>query len=81
MKRVTVSVPDDLDALVREWAEETGKSLSEVYAEAVEEHVREQRRRNAARRVATILERTTVEPGAIDELHRERDASDRPPSS
>jgi len=78
MKRVTVSVPDEVDARVREVAEAEGKSISQIYAEAVEEHLREKRRQRAAARVASILERTTVEPGAVEVLHRERDASDRP---
>ena len=77
MKRVTVSVPDEVDALVREWAEEADVSLSQVYAEAVEAHVRAKRRAKAAERIDAILERTTVQPGAVDELHRERDDSDR----
>lgn len=77
MKQVTISVPDEIDARVRRWAEEEDKSLSQVYAEAVEVHLREKRRQKAAQRVASILERTRVQPGAVDELHRERDASDR----
>lgn len=77
MQRVTVSVPDDVDALVRQVAEEEGKSMSQIYAEAVEAHLREKRRQRAVERVNAILERTTVEPEAVDELHRERTASDR----
>ncbi len=77
MKRVTVSIPDEVDDRVREWAEEEDKSLSEVYAEAVEAHLREKRRQKAVQRVASILERTTVQPEAVEELHREREASDR----
>ena len=75
MKRETVSVPDDVDDLVH-WVAEEGKSMSRIYAEAVEVHLREKRRRQAIERVETILERTSVEPDAVDELHRERDASD-----
>lgn len=77
MKRVTVSVPEDIDARVREWAEEEGKSLSQVYADAVEAYVREKRRQRAAERVESILDRTTVRAGAVEDLHAERDASDR----
>jgi metal-responsive CopG/Arc/MetJ family transcriptional regulator len=77
MKRVTVSVPEEVDARVREWAEEEGKSLSRVYADAVEAYVREKRRQQAAERVEAILDRTTVESGAEEELHADRDDSDR----
>jgi len=77
MKRVTVSVPDEVDARVRRVAEEEGKSISRVFAEAVEKHLREKRRQRAVERVASILERTTVQKEAEEELHRERDASDR----
>jgi metal-responsive CopG/Arc/MetJ family transcriptional regulator len=77
MKRVTVSIPEEIDARVRQWAEEEDKSLSQVYADAVEAHLREKRRQKAAQRVASILERTTVQPGAVEELHREREGSDR----
>jgi len=77
MKRVTVSIPEEIDARVRRWAEEEDKSLSQIYADAVETHLREKRRQKAARRVASILERTTVQSGAVEELHREREASDR----
>jgi hypothetical protein len=81
MKRVTVSVPDEVDALVREWADEEDLTLSQVYVEAVEAHVRARRRAKAAERVEDILERTTVPPDALQALHRERDASDRSFSS
>lgn len=77
MKRVTVSVPDDVDALVRRVAEAEDKSMSQIYAEAVEAHLREKRRQQAVERVSAILERTSIQPEAIDELRRERDASDR----
>lgn len=77
MKRVTVSVPDEVDALVREVAEEEEKSMSRIYAEAVEAHLREKRRQQAVERVNAILDRTHVESGAVDELHRDRDKSDR----
>jgi predicted transcriptional regulator len=77
MKRVTVSVPDEVDARVRRVAEEEGKSISRVFAEAVEKHLREKRRQRAVERVASILERTTVQKEAEEELRRERDASDR----
>jgi len=77
MKRVTVSVPEEVDARVREWAEAKGKSLSQIYADAVEAYIEEKRRRQAAERVETILDRTTVQPGAVGDLHAERDASDR----
>lgn len=77
MKRVTVSVPDDVDTLVRQVAEAEDKSMSEIYAEAVEAHLREKRRQQAVERVNAILERTSVQLDAVDELHRERDDSDR----
>lgn len=77
MKRVTVSVPDEVDARVRRVAEEEEKSISRVFAEAVEKHLREKRRQRAVERVASILERTMVQKEAEEELRRERDASDR----
>lgn len=77
MERVTVNVPEELDARVREWAEEEGKSLSRIYADAVEAYIEEKRRRQAAERVEKILDRTTVQPDAVEDLHAERDASDR----
>ena len=54
------------------------KSLSQVYAEeAVEAYLHERQRQQAAERVDAILDRTHVEPEAVDELHGERDKSDR----
>jgi metal-responsive CopG/Arc/MetJ family transcriptional regulator len=77
MKRVTVSVPEEVDARVREWAKEEETSLSQIYADAVAAYIQEKRRQRAAERVETILDRTTVQPGAVEALHAERDASDR----
>lgn len=77
MKRVTVSVPEEIDARVREWAEEEDKSLSRIYADAVEAYVQKKRRQRAAERVEAILDRTSVQPGAVEELHSERETSDR----
>jgi metal-responsive CopG/Arc/MetJ family transcriptional regulator len=77
MKRVTVSVPDDVEALAKELAEQEGQSVSSFFAEAVEAYAREKRRRQAAQRVEAIIERTTVQSDAVDALHRERRDSDR----
>lgn len=77
MARVTVSVPDDVEALAREMADREGRSVSSFFAEAVEQYAREKRRRQAARRVEEIIERTTVHPDAVEELHRQRKTSDR----
>lgn len=77
MKRVTVSVPDDVEALAKELAEKEGQSVSSFFAEAVEAYAREKRRQEAAARVDAIIERTTVRPDAVEELHRQRRASDR----
>jgi predicted transcriptional regulator len=60
MKRVTVSIPGEIDARVRQWAEKEDKSLSQVYAEPIEAHLRENRRQKAAQRVASIFGRTTA---------------------
>jgi hypothetical protein len=77
MRRVTVSVPEETDARVRKWAEEEGKSLSRIYADAVEAYIRGKRRQQAAERIEAILDRTSVQPGAVEELHAERESSDR----
>lgn len=77
MRRVTVSVPEETDARVRKWAEEEGKSLSRIYVDAVKTYLREKRRHRAAERVEDILDRTTVQPGGGEELHAERENSDR----
>jgi len=77
MKRVTVSVPDDVEALAKELAEQEGQSVSSFFAEAVEAYAREKRRRQAAQRVEAIIERTTVQSDAVDALHRQRRDSDR----
>ena len=77
MKRVTVSVPEEVDRRAREVAETEDKSLSQVYAEAVEAYLHERQRQQAAERVDALLDRTHVEPEAVDELHGERDKSDR----
>lgn len=77
MKRVTVSVPDDVEALARKLADEEGQSISSFFAEAVEQYAREKRRRQAARRVRDIIERTTIQPEAVEELHRQRKETDR----
>jgi hypothetical protein len=36
MKRTTVKIPDELDALLRQEAERTGKNVSEITREALE---------------------------------------------
>ena len=77
MKRVTVSVPDEVDARVRELADEEETSLSQIYADAVTAYVQEKRRKQAADRVEAILDRTTVAPDAVETLHEDRDTSDR----
>lgn len=77
MNRVTVSVPEEIDDRVRKWAEEEGKSLSRIYADAVEAYVQEKRRERAVERVERILDRTTVQPEALEELDAERKTSDR----
>lgn len=77
MSRVTVSVPEDVKQLAEEMAEEEERSVSSLFAEAVEEYVCTRRRRQAARRIDDIIERTTVRPGAVEDLHRQRRESDR----
>jgi Arc/MetJ-type ribon-helix-helix transcriptional regulator len=39
MKRTTVKIPDELDAILRQEAERMGKTISEVTREALEAHL------------------------------------------
>jgi len=43
MKRVTVSVPDEVAALAKELAEQEGQSVSSFFADAVDERHRQRR--------------------------------------
>lgn len=60
MKRITVSVDEEIGAAAKEIAEERGISISQFYAEAAAEAVKQYRRQKALQR----LDEEVVNTGA-----------------
>jgi len=56
--RITVHVPDDIGAEAERVAREQGVSVSSLYAEAVELHLRELRRQQAFAAIRGIIGQT-----------------------
>lgn len=64
--RITVHVPDDIGAEAERVAREQGVSVSSLYAEAVELHLREVKRQRAFAAITGIIGQTPVAPVAAD---------------
>jgi metal-responsive CopG/Arc/MetJ family transcriptional regulator len=75
--RVTVNIPDPLGEEVVDAAREEGVSVSALYARAVERYLQARLRERAIARVDALIGSAPVAPGALDELERERAASER----
>lgn len=75
--RVTVNIPDPLGEEVVDAAREEGISVSALYARAVERYLQARLRERAVARVDALIGSVQVAPDALDELERERAASER----
>lgn len=74
--RVTVSIPDPIGREAEELARERGTSVSALYANAVEELLRQHRRREAIEALRKVIG-VGVDAVAYQELVDDRRASDR----
>lgn len=78
--RVTVNIPDPVGREAERAARAMGVSVSSLYAEAVEAHLRERRRKLAVARVGALIGSVRVAPEALDEIRRDRENSERSPA-
>ena len=76
--RLTVTVPDVVADQARRLAEDSGRSVSAVVAEALAGHVAAERRRRAFETIDALIGTAVVSPDADDELRAMRAESDRP---
>jgi len=74
--RITVHIPDKLGPKLRQTAETEGISLSALTAKALEEYLKQQRKRSAGVRLLELIGPTAVYPDALEELEKGR-ADDR----
>jgi len=70
--RVTVHIPDRLGPRVKKAADDEGLSLSALTARALEEYLKQKRKRAAGNRLMELIAQNPVTPDACDELERGR---------
>ncbi|MBS3966381.1 MAG: hypothetical protein KGZ60_03900 [Truepera sp.] len=75
--RVSVNVPDEIGKTAQQVAKEAGKSVSALYAEAIEAHVRALKRKQAIEVINSIIGKTHVAPDIDEQLKQMRRESDR----
>ncbi len=75
--RVTVNIPEAIGKEAEGAAREEGVSVSALYTRAIEWCLQARRREQAISRINALIGNTQVAPDALDELQRERRASDR----
>lgn len=75
--RVTVNIPDPIGQQAEEAAQEEGVSVSALFAQAVEKYLEERRRERAIQRINALIGTAHVAPNALEEMERDRKASDR----
>lgn len=75
--RVTVNIPDPLGEEVVDAAREEGVSVSALYARAVERYLQARLRERAVARVDALVGSARGTPDTLEELKRERAASER----
>jgi len=76
--RLTVHLPDDLARLLKQTAENEGKSMSALTAEALALYLRERRRRALGLKVLERAGKAPVDPKALEALEEGRRELDRP---
>jgi hypothetical protein len=74
--RVTVHIPDSLGPKLRQAAHNEGISVSALTAKAVEEYLKQRRKKAAGNRLLELIRPGSVAPDAWEELERGR-ADDR----
>lgn len=74
--RVTVHIPDNLGPKLRQAAHNEGISVSALTAKAVEEYLKQRRKKAAGNRLLELIRPGSVAPDAWEELERGR-ADDR----
>jgi antitoxin VapB len=75
--RVTVHVPDAIGQTAEQVAKQAGKSVSALYAEAIEAHVKALRRKQAIASINSLIGKTYVAPDFDEQLKQMRRESDR----
>ena len=75
--RMTVNVNDDLGKVAMEIAKEQGVSVSSLYATALENHLKELKRKKAIEYMNSLVGNTYVADNALDILHEERKRPER----
>ncbi|WMT58554.1 hypothetical protein [Truepera radiovictrix] len=74
---MTVNVPDDIGKTAEQVAKQAGKSVSALYAEAIEAHVKALRRKQAIEAINSLIGKTYVVPDFDEQLKKMRRESDR----
>lgn len=70
--RVTVNVPEEIGKTAERVAKQAGKSVSALYAEAIEAHVKTLRRKQAIEAINSIIGRGGVAPDFDEQLQEMR---------
>jgi antitoxin VapB len=75
--RITVNVPEDIGKAAEQFAKETGKSVSALYAEAIEAHIKALKRKQAIEAINSLIGDTYIAPDFDEQLKQMRRESDR----
>jgi len=70
--RITVHIPGGLAEEIKETAHNEGLSLSALTAKALEEYLKQKRKKSAGNRGLELISRCSVTPDAWDELEKGR---------
>lgn len=70
--RVTVHIPDGLGPKLRQAARNEGMSVSAFTAKAVEEYLKQRRKKEAGNRLLDVIRSGSVESDVWEELERGR---------
>lgn len=68
--RITVHIPDNLGPRLKQAAHREGVSVSALTAKAVEEYLRQSRKRAAGKRLLGLIRPGSVTPDAWEEIDR-----------
>ena len=66
--RVTVHIPDEVGKEAENLAKHRGVSVSSLYAEVIEAHIKEERRKQAFERINSLLKDAHVAPDFREQL-------------
>ncbi len=70
--RITVHVPDTLGPRVKKTAQDEGVSVSALTAKALEEYIRQRKKKSAGNRLLQLIRPGSVPPEAWEELEKGR---------